>query len=445
MKNKRICWPIFGMLLSLSLISCGEQQNVEKVVLPDLYGLSVRQAKLQVGASFLFEEIQTPTTELIEGRILSYGDGLKAGDVVSKGTRVPVQISQRSEGATANDDSIIAYHSIIAKETGPDSINATILSDAGEYGCDLGIPFRLPDNRMMLLYGDTFSGDNMSGLWFSNYMAITSDTTLYDGITFDSVVTQENGMLQPFAQGAHQNGSENDLTKEVTKIPTGGITVNGNVYIFYMSIRYWGVSGSWLVTYNQALKATDSSYQTWEPVESLRWNESEFRFGGQIYPYQDPNDQEHIYFITIPGGRNDGVVMMRVAASSFENRSEYEYLVGPDQWEKGDTGMAKLNANPYYIIDPAASELSLMWSEYLQQYVIVTLRGSTISMLLSPTITGPYRESHAICSSTEFSGLYGGFVHSAFTDSAGQRMYLQLSRWTPIYNTFLMEVVLTDR
>ncbi len=426
--------------LVIGLIGCNS--NKELVTLPNLYNLSLKQAKLDVGTSFLFEENEVPTSELIEGRILEYGNNLKPGDKVEKGSRVKVNIAKRSEKAISIDNNLVNYVSVIDMITGPESPNADLLLSSGAKGTDLGIPFTLPDNRTMLLYGDTFSGDNMSGLWNSNFMAISSDTKLSDGLVFDEVITADNGMVLPFSQGKHQGGKEENIGTEVTKIPTGGISIGNDVYIFYMSIRYWGVSGSWLVSYNQCIKATDSTYKEFKNVDSLRWNEDELYYAGQIYPFKNPQDSEHIYFTSIPGGRNNGAVMFRVDVDKFENKNEYEYLVSENTWLKGKEGMSKLNDNPHYIFSPSVSEPSIFYSEYLNKWIYSTLRGSNIVFATSKNVEGPYNDIYQVCSSSDFAGLYGGFVSQAFTDSDGQRIYIQLSQWTPIYNTSLVEVVL---
>ena len=209
-----------------------------------------------------------------------------------------------------------------------------------------------------------------------------------------------------------------------------------------MSIRYWGIAGSWLVTYNQCVKATDNTYKTWEPVESLRWNDDELYYAGQIYPFYNPKDQEHIYFTSIPGGRNDGAVMFRVDVEDFENKDEYEYLTGTNTWTKGDEGIKKLNSHPHYVLSPTVSEPSIMYSKYLDKFVYCTLKGTSIVLATADEVTGPYSDVYPICSGSDYPGLYGGFLHEKFTDTDGQRLYVQLSRWTPIYNTFLLEVVL---
>ena len=443
MRKNYIKSLIFLPLL-FGLVSC--DTNADMVTLPNLYNYSVKQAKLEVGANILFSESEVPTSTLIEGRILEYGDNLKPGDKVKKGSRVKINVAKRSANAITVNNNLVNYVSTIDKITGPDSPNSDLLLSRGAKGTDLGIPFTLPDNRVMLLYGDTFSGDNMRGTWNSNFMAITSDKNLADGLTFDEVVSKKFGtdseIILPFAQGAHNSGSEANIGTEVTKIPTGGISIGNNVYIFYMSIRYWGVGGSWLVTYNQCVKASDNTYQQFDNVESLKWSEEEFYYGGQIYPFKNPQDEEHIYFTSIPGGRNDGAVMFRVDVDKFENRDEYEYLVAKDNWVKGDEGMKRLNDSPYYVFSPSVSEPSLFFSTYLNKWVFSTLRGSNIVFALSSDVSGPYNDIYQVCTSSDFAGLYGGFVHESFVDTDGQRIYIQLSQWTPIYNTSLLEVVL---
>lgn len=433
---KAIC--VFPLLLTL--FSCNTTK--EYVTLPDLYNLSLKEARLEVGTDFLFEVNNVPTSKLIEGRVLSFGNDLKPGDKVEKGTRVKINVSKRSDTAISMDNALVDYVNKIDYVTGPNSVNSEMLLAAGARGTDLGISFKLPDEKMMLLYGDTFSADNMSGHWNSNFMAITSDKDLSDGLTFDKVITNDIGMVKPFAQGAHQGGDENNKNVEVTKIPTGGISIGNDVYIFYMSIRYWGVGGSWNVTYNQAVKAKNSNYTEFEEVKGLRWNDDELFYAGQVYPFEDPKDNEHIYFTSIPGGRNDGAVMFRVDKDKFEDRREYEYLVSKNNWVKGDEGMKKLNSNPYYILSPSVGEPSIMYSEYLNKYVYCALKGNNIVFATSDNVAGPYNNIYQVLASSDFSGMYGGFVNNAFTDSKGQRIYIQLSQWVPIYNTSVVEVVL---
>ena len=438
--NKNYIKTLCILPLLLTIFSCNE--NKEYITLPDLYSLTLKEAKLKVGTDFLFKENYVPTSELIEGRVLSYGNNLKVGDKVTKGQRVEINVSKRQDSAISMDNDLVNYINRINYITGPESQNSELLLNSGARGTDLGIPFEIPNNKTMLLYGDTFSGDNMGGFWNSNFMAISSDYNLTDGLKFDDVITYDNGMIKPFSQGAHQQGNETNKDVEVTKIPTGGITVNGTVYIFYMSIRYWGVGGSWNVAYNQCVKAKDNTYQEFIDVPSLRWNDDELFYAGQIYPFIDPKNEDYVYFTSIPGGRNDGAIMFRVKKDSFENKDQYEYLIGNNIWKKGSEGIKLLNENPYYVLSPSVSEPSIMYSKYLDKYIYSTLRGNSICFALADNVYGPYNDIYKVVSSSDFFGLYGGFIHDKYTDTDGQRIYIQLSQWTPIYNTSIVEVVL---
>ena len=100
------------------------------------------------------------------------------------------------------------------------------------------------------------------------------------------------------------------------------------------------------------------------------------------------------------------------------------------------------NENPYYVCDPAVAEPSIMYSEYLDKYLVATLKGSSISLLASDKISGPYDEIYPVIDSSDYFGLYGGFITPLISDSDGKRIYIQLSQWTPIYNTSLVEVIL---
>ena len=55
---------------------------------------------------------------------------------------------------------------------GPDSLNHEWLNEMGIYGGDLGMPVKV-DDRILYLFGDSFSGENRTGLWFSNFGALS--------------------------------------------------------------------------------------------------------------------------------------------------------------------------------------------------------------------------------------------------------------------------------
>lgn len=427
---------------SFLLLAC--QNQAEEVILPDILDMHIIEAKLTINGEFLVNEVYIHTNKYIPNTVISYGNDMMPGDKFNKNKRIDIHVSKAPIGSFTLSDEI-EYVYEVADVTGPLSPNHDILINSGIGGTDLGIPV-LRGNQMLLLYGDSFSNvGSHGGFWFSNFIATNTDFDLSDGLIIDSVITTPNGIALPFRQGDHfQNISDelsNNPNREVTKIPTGGITIGDITYIFYMSIRYWGVPGEWLVTYNQAVKSS-GDLTSWTDVDSLIWRQSEAPNFGQINPFENPDDPDRIYFMGIPGGRSGSAVLFRVDKDDFEDRDAYEYLVGQNNWVQGDEGLQMLLANPHPVILGPVSELSLMFNEYLGQWMAVYLKGSQIIMQLADDLTGPWGKSIPLTSQMQHPGLYGGFVHSAYTAFMGRKFYIQVSLWLPKYQTVLLEVLL---
>jgi hypothetical protein len=440
---KKLFSLLVFLFMAMVFMGC-ERTDKTYVEAPDIIGDSLSQAKLKINGEFKLNVINIPSHQYLPGFVLSYGSKIKPGDKIESGSEIDVNVSGYPKDSFSLSDEV-DYVSYISRITGPGSINAELLRSAGVGCTDLGIPIDLGD-EVILLYGDTYSDtESMSGFWNSNFIARTKDTTLWDGILFDSVVTTGIGIVRPFAQGLHDgnysDSQSNNPNREVTKIPTGGIKINNDIYIFYMSVRFWGIPGEWKVNYNQVVK-TDSSFQTFTEVGSLRWPESMAPNFAQIFPIVDNENPDIIYLLGIPGGRNGGTTLARVNQNNFENFEEYEYYVSEGTWSKGSNGLAQLKSNPYYIIDPLCGEMSIMYNRYLQKWMAVYLRGSQIVMVTADEITGPYSLPKALMSSNEFGGLYGGFVLDKFTEYDGKKFYIQLSQWLPIYQTSVVEVIL---
>ena len=325
-------------------------------------------------------------------------------------------------------------------------------------GTDLGVPFYNSKNdTMYFLFGDTYGASG--GNWRSSVMGITKDFDASDGIHFDSWWRPKNcayKSAQAVIEGKHlptddcvANGYER------TKIPQGGIEVNGTVYIFYESIRNFGAAGTWRVNYQGAIKSTDncetfervydltwfnsvtnkfdyairSAEQSWEdattpvnlsaPVEGKieRAEEREAPYFSQCYPVDGKDG--YVYLFGRKSGRQHGVKVARVAYENIEVFSEYEYYLGTDYnddpvWEKGYSGLKKLNNdNTGYILetneDEPSSNMTIMWNEYLKKWMFVYFRpasarvNSSIGYRLSDTVWGNYGEFHEVLEQDFFS------------------------------------------
>lgn len=279
--------------------------------------------------------------------------------------------------------------------TGVASPNYTTTTAVG--GTDLGFPvYDESKDRMYFVFGDTFSkyGTNLDGLEYNSHMTGNwrSDTVGYvDNYStsdflktrkFTGWITDNNGMATAMNQGWLITKPDN----EGTKIPTGGIFVNGAFYIFYMSIqRFSSLGGKWFCNYCGAIKSTDDG-ATWSRVYDLTWFSNE-EVGRQSYAdyaknhsgydnfdaaaYYDqikyfaeqsvmnykndniptregelvvedriaPNFMQiapvdgkdgYIYIFGSQGGREDGMQLGRVKVEDFENFNKYEYFTGYD-------------------------------------------------------------------------------------------------------------------
>lgn len=362
--------------------------------------------------------------------------------------------------------------STIGYVTGRDSLGYT--DECGVHGTDLGIPFYNERNgKMYLLFGDTFT------LWRSNVMAYSSDFELSDGLKIDGWYANQFGLATAIIEGHH---SANDLYYERTKIPQGGIFVNGNMYVYYESIRHWGEAGYWDVNYSGVIKSSDDG-QTWERLHDLTWiatdeelyaekivelatqdinNENtdyELTIEERLAPYfaqMYPVDGKdgYIYLYGRKGGRQYGIVVGRVLKENIEKFSEHEYLVGTKDgepnWVKGSEGLKALSeSNDAEIIAAPTSNMSVMYNEYLGKWQMTYyLPGNGIVYATADTPYGPYSPCERIFDTTytfpdNLTGLYGAFTHELYTEQDGKIFYIIVSSGKePNYNAWMVKVEL---
>ena len=268
---------------------------------------------------FKVEKIYEPTNKTLPGLVFAYERKGEEDTVIIKIAKAPINSFSYHED--------IEYVWVNKFVTGPNSINKDILDKASANATDLGIPVDLND-RIIYLYGDTFSGNDCNiGMWNSNFIAVSKKLNFNDGIEFDHVITDKNGVIKPICQGLHhRDNPENkdaSLKREVTKIPTGGILIGDYVYVYMMHVRHWGVAGEWYVTDNQLYKAHKYKLDDFKKVETVRFHFDKYERLGQMFPFRNPKDQKHIYFVSIPGGRNGNLSLLRVKEQFIENKDKY--------------------------------------------------------------------------------------------------------------------------
>lgn len=303
-------------------------------------------------------------------------------------------------------------------------------------GTDLGIPV-VHNDKLYIFFGDTFGGDDAGnpmggGLWRSNVLAYTEDRDFADGLQLDGFITG-SGMFEN--QAIELIGSKKIPGIEHTVIPTGAISVNGNIYSYFMSVKEWGDPGRWMINYGGLAKSEDDG-QTFRTLKEIELDPDRF---GQVSPILI---DDMIYFIGIGGGRFGDAYLMRVAPEQIESLDAYEYFAGTD--ENGEPQFSADVNDSVAVADGPVGEPAIMYNEYLEEYIISYLdeQRAAIVMRVAKQPWGPYSEKLDMIRSADYPALYGGFVHDALIANEGQTIYFTMSMWDPIYNSILFEVEL---
>lgn len=322
----------------------------------------------------------------------------------------------------------------VAQLTGPDSeLNDT--EAVAVAGTDLGSMSNAGD-RTYFVFGDTFgtrdpeSHGGQGGNWRSNAMAYTTDEDPTDGISFDGWITDDIGFAQEILPGLHEAGG----VGEVTKIPTQGFATDDAMYLQFMSIHEWGDAGDWDANHAGLARSTDDG-QTWDVLDEPRWpGESNFI---QLAAAEVSEDgEEYFYFWSIPSGRFGDIHLMKVRATSeaVEDPDAYRYFAGTDAdspvWAKDIQASEPVVSGPY-------GELSVMYSQYLDRWLMTTMTGDSSDAVMLEGITpwGPWSDPHIITSQSETPGLYAPYMNPRYVENDGQTIYFSMSLWGP-YNVF---------
>ena len=302
-------------------------------------------------------------------------------------------------------------------------------------GTDLGIPV-IHNEQMYLWFGDTFWGDRFGkpmegGLWRSNVLAISNDTDFSDGLSIDDMIgdgEKDKKYARELVESLKIPGTEH------TVIPTGSVSIDGKLYVYFMSIKAWGTPGRWTINYG-GLAVSHDNGETFEKLEDFKLNPDKFGQFAAILV------DDYVYGIGIGGGRFGNAYLARVKQNEIENLDAYEYLVAV---EEGKPVFDKDSEKSMPIIKDTVGEPSIMWNEYLQEYVITYFKESHASIIMrtAKELWAPYSEYLVLASGGDFPALYGGFVHERMTKDNGKTFYYIMSMWDPVYNAILMEVTL---
>ncbi|MDX8446064.1 DUF4185 domain-containing protein [Mesorhizobium captivum] len=306
--------------------------------------------------------------------------------------------------------------------TGKNSRNDTA-ARWGVYGTDLGHMFWHRD-RLYMVFGDTFGAGGFGGKnWRSNVMARIADPDPRHGFPFESMITGPDGAAKELIRSRKIDGDEK------TVIPTQGISLGGRIYLHYMSVRHWGLTGgNWTVGHS-GLAYSDDDGQTWAAPAGATWREA---CGFEQVAFIMAKDG-FLYSFGIPEGRFGGVRLRRVGREHILTPDAYEYWDGT-KWEADPKTAA-------VVVPAPAGELSVAWSEPHHRWLMMYLDETRRAVVLrtATTLTGPWSDAQEVVTADQYPGLYAPYIVPG-TEIDGD-LYYTMSQWGP-YNVFLMHTSL---
>lgn len=303
-------------------------------------------------------------------------------------------------------------------------------------GTDLGIPIYHND-RMYLLFGDTFSSeDSISGTnWRRNTTAWSSDTIPSNGITLNGWATAANGM-------AKQTFTNNAPAGVVTNIPTGGISVNGNLYVWFMNVTQWGpASGEWYISQAELAKWNDATTSFTVVNNNTFAGNGNF---GMVAAREGVDGDPYIYLWGTPAGRLGKVKLARFLPAQIEDRGSYEFydglVNGVPQWTSDEFAAD-------YVINATVGEMSVFYNRCVDTWTMLYFNESNDRVQIRQAYDpwGPWSAPVTVmtqgqCPSGTF-GLYAPYMHPRWVEYNGRTVYFTYSLWTP-YDVYLAKVTL---
>ncbi len=338
--------------------------------------------------------------------------------------------------------------SLVEWVTGPNSPNKT-LERFGISGTDLGIPWDNGDSanpQVLMAFGDTFGYCRLHGQqWRYNTMLRSQDRNLSDGIAVGPGVVGNKFSGSPVRQANFSKQIIPGLKlapKQEGMIPTAGISVGGNQYLNFMSIKQWGRDGEWSTNYS-ALAVSRDNGENWgiypgtvrsaaaENVPRARYvpgnenfQQGTFLRGGDGY----------LYSFGTPAGRGGSAYLARVPERFVPDVTKYQYWNDSGSWVPNNPAAA----TP--VIPGPVAEMSAQYNNYLKQYLVLYGNGANnVVARTAPTPQGPWSAEQTLVSSGQMpGGVYAPYLHPW---STGKDVYFMLSLWNA-YDVMLMHTVL---
>jgi hypothetical protein len=141
----------------------------------------------------------------------------------------------------------------------------------------------------------------------------------------------------------------------------------------------------------------------------------------------------YVYMMGTPTGRAGSACLARIPEKSMLNKNEYEYWNTQFGWVKENEHAASI------IIEGTVGEASLMYHKKFNRWIFTYFDDEAYALMLrdAPDITGPWAPEKILAKGSEYSQLYGSFMHPG--KASDDCLYFTMSQWIP-YNVFLMRV-----
>jgi hypothetical protein len=317
----------------------------------------------------------------------------------------------------------------------------------GITGTDLGIMWDngIPDDpttavdehQLLIAFGDTFGPNNTN--WRQNVLLRSSDPVLWNGMQVDA-----GSVTDPFSGSplALPNYSKQIIVPsrsylgwsrtQASVIPTAGISVmnpDGTVrqYLNFMSVRTWGVPGSWTTNY-AAIAYSDDNGQNWTvaptSIRSAAWGRSSAAFVSGNQNFQQGafinGGDGYVYSYGTPSGRTGTVYLSRVSEDQILDRTQYEYWTG-STWVANKPSAAKpllpQTTRSFvglftYKTTPTVSEMSVQYNEYLGKYVLLYGDSANKMVLrMSDTPEGTWSAPVTLATAAQYPQLYAPMIN----------------------------------
>ena len=290
------------------------------------------------------------------------------------------------------------------------------------YGTDLGIPIE-HDDKLYVVFGDTWGRDESEGDdWRSNTMAIIESDPVH-GYVISDVIKGENGEAQELLS------SLKEPETEYTVMPTSGISIDGRMYLHYMSINDWDQQWwdyKYPVVNGSGLAYSDDDGQTWTKDEGAWWpGDTTFTQTAMV------KEDGYVYIFGTPAGRFGSARLLRVSEDDLLDPAEYEYWAGHD-WNP-DPALAT------DVVPAPVGELSVRWSEDHERWLMMYKNevNHTIVLRTAEELQGPWDAERVVVTAADYPSLYAPYILSV-DDS---EVYFTMSKFNS-YQVYVMRFTL---